>query len=1373
MIDFLMISTRSTKRGVIEIYPKFIIKKSSDLMIRGGDFYAIWIEERGLWSTDEQDALQLIDRELDKYADENRQRFDSNIKILHMWDAESGMIDSWHRYCQKQMRDSFHMLDEKLIFSNTETKKKDYASKRLNYPLEKGKLEAYNKLMSTLYSEEERHKIEWAIGSVVSGDSVRIQKFLVLYGSAGTGKSTVLNIIQQLFDGYYSVFDAKALGSTSNSFALEAFKTNPLVAIQHDGDLSRIEDNTRLNSLVSHELMTVNEKFKSTYSNRFKCFLFMGTNKPVKITDAKSGLIRRLIDVSPSGHKLKANEYKNTINQIKFELGAIAYYCKEVYKNNPGKYDDYMPTTMLGASNDFYNFIIDSYHIFKKEDGVTLKAAWETYKTYCDEAKVLYPYSQRAFKEELKNYFWSWKDRYVLSNGARVRNYYLGFRTDKFDGEVYDQKEQDSPSYTIKFETNQSVFDKKYTGCLAQYATSKETPSKKWDNTETKLSDIDTSKIHYVKVPENHIVIDFDIPDEDGNKSYEKNLKEANKWPPTYAELSKSGAGIHLHYIYSGDISKLSRIYGDHIEIKVFTGKSSLRRKLTKCNDLPIATISSGLPLKGENRMVSFETVKSERGLRSLIKRNLNKEIHPGTKPSIDFIFKILEDAYQSGLKYDVSNMYNSVLAFAANSTHQSDYCVKLVNKMHFKSEESFVNVSEDNDGPLIFYDVEVFPNLFLVNWKVEGEGKPVVRMINPKSSEIEELMKFKLVGFNCRRYDNHILYARLMGYTNEQLYKLSQKIIKGERNAFFGEAYNVSYTDVYDFASAGNKKSLKKLEIEMGIHHQELGLPWDKPVPEEMWVGVAEYCDNDVIATEAAFNYLNADWTARQILADLARMTVNDTTNTLTTKIIFGNNRKPQDQFNYRNLAEPVYNLDEETYEFLSNACPEMMKQTYGEAGSLIPYFPGYKFESGKSTYRGEEVGEGGYVYAEPGMYGNVALLDVSSMHPHSAIAEVLFGIRFTTAFQEIVEGRVSIKHEAWDEVNQMLDGKLTPYIHKVIDGEMSSKDLANALKTAINSVYGLTSASFDNAFRDPRNKDNIVAKRGALFMIDLKYEVQKRGFTVAHIKTDSIKIPDATLEIIQFVMDFGRKYGYIFEHEATYDRMCLVNNAVYIAKYSTEGFCKNSYGYIPSDIKKKAGKWTATGTQFQIPYVFKKLFSKEEITFEDMCETKSVTSALYLDMNEGLPDVSQYEKEHAKLWKDISNDSLPQDSEMDRKCQRVEELSEMIEKGHSYRFIGKVGQFCPIKDGCGGGLLMREKDGKYYAATGSKGFRWLESEMVSKLGKESDIDRSYYDKLVDDAVKELIAYGDFEWFVSDDPYIEPEFKDGKPVYEEELPFL
>ena len=74
MLDFLKITTRSRKSGVIEIYPNFIIKKSNDLMIRGGDFYAIWVEERGLWSTDEQDALQLIDIELDRYFKENIHR---------------------------------------------------------------------------------------------------------------------------------------------------------------------------------------------------------------------------------------------------------------------------------------------------------------------------------------------------------------------------------------------------------------------------------------------------------------------------------------------------------------------------------------------------------------------------------------------------------------------------------------------------------------------------------------------------------------------------------------------------------------------------------------------------------------------------------------------------------------------------------------------------------------------------------------------------------------------------------------------------------------------------------------------------------------------------------------------------------------------------------------------------------------------------------------------------------------------------------------------------------------------------------------------------------------------------------------------------
>lgn len=1304
MIDFLMIATRTGKRGVIEIYPKFIIKRSKDLMIRGSDFYAIWLEERGLWSTDEQDALQLIDRELDIYANEHKELFDGGSRVLHMWDAESGMIDNWHKYCQRQMRDNYHTLDETLIFANTPVKKESYASKRLPYPLEAGSISAYDELMGTLYSPGEREKIEWAIGAIVDGDSKKIQKFLVLYGPPGSGKSTILNIVQKLFEGYWSVFDSKVLGSSSNAFALEAFKTNPLVAIQHDGDLSRIEDNTRLNSLVSHETMLVNEKFRSQYASQFKCFMFLGTNKPVRITDAKSGLIRRLIDVEPSGEKIPAKKYRDLVAKVDFELGGIAWHCKEVYEENKHLYDEYVPTRMLGASNDFYNFMLDSYYEFKRSDGVSLKRAWAMYNTYNEEAKVSYPYSRRAFREELMNYFTDYKERSEDMNGERVRSYYSGFRVDKFKEFLEQPKEERPPEEAhiswIEFKEQHSLFNDICKDCPAQYATEEGTPMQKWEDVRSKLSELDTLRLHYVKVPENHIVIDFDIKGPDGKKNFELNLEAASKWPKTYAELSKSGAGIHLHYIYSGDASKLSRVYDENIEIKVFTGNSSLRRKLSKCNDISVASISSGLPLKGE-KMVNTKQIQNEKHLRILIKKALAKEISPYTKPSVDFIAHIMDEAYEGNIPYDVDDMRNSILAFAANSTNQAEACLKAVSKMHFKSKEEVKDSkASESETPIVFFDCEVFPNLFLVNWKF-AQNDIIHRMINPSPEEIEALTKYRLIGFNNRKYDNHMLWACMLGWTTEQLYALSNRIIN-EHTGFFGEAYNLSYTDIYDFSA--KKQSLKKFEIELGIHHQELGLPWDQPVPKSLWDKVAEYCDNDVLATEAVFNARHADFVAREILADIAGLTVNDTTNTLTTRIIFGKERHPK--LVYTDLATGEQDA-------LTEVEPDILVSK-----NIINAFPGYEWTKGDdgrmhNMFRGTDLGLGGYVYAEPGMYWNVALLDVASLHPHSAVAMNYFG-EYTKNFNDLMDVRIYVKHKEYDKAKKLFGGKLAKYL----DDPAQAKALAQALKIAINSVYGLTSATFDNPFRNPKNANNIVALRGALFMRTLQDEVQQRGFTVAHIKTDSIKIPDATPEIIDFCMKFAEKYGYQFEHEATYEKMCLVNNAVYIARYMDAADCKARYGYVPGDNEKEGGEWTATGTQFQVPYVFKTLFSHEDIVFNDLCETKSVSKgAIYLDKNEDL-----------------------------------------AEGENNYIFVGRVGQFCPIKPGCGGALLVREagaKDNgetKYDSVTGAKDYRWLESEMVYNLHLEDAIDRSYFDKMATKAIEAISEYGDFEQFASND---------------------
>ena len=989
----------------------------------------------------------------------------------------------------------------------------------------------------------------------------------------------------------------------------------------------------------------MNEKGKSLYTFKSEAMLFVGTNLPVRITDSKSGLTRRLIDVEPSGRKLDIRRYNDIMDRIEGERGSIVNHCIEVYKaKGSSYYDDYKPISMMSKTNPIFNFLDFYRDELKDEEGLPLRRIYEMYKEYSQAYSDGHVYPMYKFKDEIQDYFEEFHDRLMI-DGVYRRKVYKGLRESKFSqGE---KTESPIPDWTEMSERD-SYLDELYKDQPAQYANENGLPSYRWDDVTTTLKDLDTRKEHYVLVPERDIVIDIDL-----DKDRTRCLEEARKWIPSYAELSRSGGGVHIHYRYPGDPSELSRMVAPGVECKVYSGKSALRRRLTECTDHQgLTEVEIGyLPVK-EQPVIKQEVMQNEKSIRKLISRNLRKEIHPGTKPSIDFIKKILDDAYESGMPYDVSDIRQKVLTFAMKSTHQADYCIKLVQEMHFSSEHDHEEEFEEptDDTPIIF-DVEVFPNLFLVNWKVRGSDE-IQRMINPTPNEISDLAEKKLVGFNNRRYDNHILYGRMLGYSNEQLYHLSRKIISNLIKEGFKEAYNLSYTDIYDFAA--KKQSLKRWEIELGIHHKELGLPWDEPVPEEMWEEVAAYCDNDVIATEKVWDHLEADWEARQILAAIAGLPVNSSTNKLTTQIIFQGQRDTQKYLQYTDLSE---------------------------------MFPGYKYEYGKSTYRGEEVGEGGYVYAEPGCHENVALLDIASMHPTSIENLQLFG-PYTKRYSELKRARILIKHKELDEARKILNGALAPYL----DDESNLDALAYALKIALNSTYGLTAAKFDNPLRDPRNVDNIVAKRGALFMVDLKHFVQEKGYTVAHIKTDSIKIPNADDRIISEVFEFGRRYGYMFEHEATYDRMLLANDAVYIA-HDKDG-------------------WHATGKQFQEPLVFKTIFSGDPLDLEDVAQTRSVTTRMFLEFGED-----------------------------DRK------------------FVGRVGSFLPVDPGTpGAGRLVREnhrtdKEGNeliYYGdVSGCKGYRWLDYEDVQGDWRDVYDDR-YGRQLVDAAMDQIRKWTDVDIFLA-----------------------
>lgn len=987
------------KLNTIIVYPTYQVS-GEDIMKKGGKFYAILDHETSMWSTEEKDIVAFIDREIrnyicTKYKKRDTGAYESEDHILvvpsYLDDSSTNRLKEFNTWMMNiSPNHNFVQLDEDITFKDTEVTPEMYRSKRLSYEVKEGDIDSYDRIMSTLYSDDNRRKIEWAIGSVFAGDSKKIEKMLVLYGNPGSGKSTILDLVKELFKGYWAPFVASELVSSSHQFGTAAFKDNPLVAIQDDGKLSKIETPI-INEIVSHKHVLINEKGKQQYPIVANAFMIVATNDPVDIHDTKLGITRRLLDVYPSGKLIKPVElYRSLVAKMDFEIGAIAYHCIEVYKSL-GKeyYEGYIPIQMIKKTNYLQNFLFDEMDYLTKEPAYILADLYKRYVQYYEDSGLGYPPKRITFRDQLKDYFEYYEESGWFKGGS-ARHIYSGLKIAKVMG-IPEQPEDDSVEEWISFSETESILDQLYSNQPAQYAKEDGTPEGTWATCETELKDIDTSKLHWFKLPEYVIKIDFDKRDSEGNKSLEENLKAANKFPKTYAEVSKSGAGIHLYYIYDGDPNELSRIYEENVEIKLSTGNNAHRRILTKCNNLPVAHISTGLPLKEVKPKVEDDIPITVTGLKTTIKRCLAKEIHADTRSNVDWIYEVLERAYNSGLEYDFTGeLENEIKEFARHSTNQSTYCTRkaelmhfkskekeksvdtplkggaivideraledekqvrdligywlsredcegleviakigdilskaynagltydvsdlrqsilifavdhgagqhidMLNNMHFKSDDSHSEYSSDyDDRPIVFFDVEVFPNLFVVCWKYAGENQPVIKMINPEPKEIEQLFNLKLIGFNNKDYDNHILYARWLGKSLYELYLISKGIINNEKGAKFREAKNLSYTDIYDFST--KKQSLKKWEIELGIHHQENSFPWDEPVDEKNWPFVADYCANDVIATEAVFNHLKQDWIARQILADLADSNVNESTNNLTLKIVFGDEKYP-----------------------------------------------------------------------------------------------------------------------------------------------------------------------------------------------------------------------------------------------------------------------------------------------------------------------------------------------------------------------------------------------------------------------------------------------------------------------------------------------
>lgn len=1308
-LDFVSINKIETKSGFI-LQPELSVISRDCLMTRGHSFYAVWDFETGTWTFDELRVPILINILVQEAFNDLPEHEKAFTTISDIGRFRTSEWSSFKAYC-KQLPDKARDLDIEVTFANENPPREAYRARKLPYELSNKPARSYRKLVSVLYDPEELEKLEWAVGLCLCGEQSLVHKFISIFGGSGTGKSTYLSIIDSLFRGYTETINVHNIVSGQNEFALSRFSSNPLVIIEHDCNLSTIKDNSRFNSIISHEKMEINVKNQALYTARILGMLFLGTNKPIHITDARSGISRRLIDVSPSGRLLPIDIYEKLMNDIQYELGSIAYHCINVYRElGRGYYGSYIPIKMMVKTNVMYSFVMENANELDAENGITLTRAFNLYKKYCEDYGIKNSLDKTEFRDEIEEYFIEVK---VVGGGKyQTQVVYKGLNEKmlKYDQYLHSmQSNKTTRPITLIEEAppelmdQESLFDELRSGCKAQYTNSDGTPILKWTEVSTPLSSINTKELHYVRLPKEHIVIDLDVKDQNGDKQLALCLEAARQFPETYMEVSKSGNGLHLHYIYDGDVEVLDRHPYPNIEVKVFTGKASLRRKLTLCNNIPISTISSGLKVK-EKKMTPISQIKDEKHLRVLINKSLKKEIHADTRSSIDYIKMVLDDAIAAGVLFDVSDLYPQLIVFAAGSSNQSDYCVEVVRKLKLSTLEEPSDVNAQNeDNNLLVYDIEVFPNLFMVSYmyitldELKNEvyindnqnemdsrvslrsffdrlEKRVKTLINPAPEELVPFISQNIVDFNGRKYDRHILYAKYMGESNEQCYMRSQAIINGARDimgvGYIGSAWNMGYLDLYELAT--EKKSLKKWEVSLHLPHIENNIPWDQPVSEEQTEDIMRYNQNDLRATVCLFAYLIkvGDLATREILSNISGLPVGQTLRNHFAQIVFQGDKEPQKEFVYTDLSTvfPGY-----TYEIFQTEVSE----------DLVKY-------KVKSDYNELDPSEGGRVYTEPGVYYDVGLADVEGMHPTSIIELNLFGTHYTQRYKALKDIRVGLKHsislgvnsikhlksissEESNEHNKDIYDRAIEIVKMYQNDKKMLKYIVTALKLGLNSTYGWTAASFKNPFRDARNVDNIVAKRGALFMIELQLALQERGIQVVHVKTDSVKIPNITQSTLDFINEFAARYGYTFAHEDTYRIMCLVNKSVYIAY---------------SNVKQE---WTATGAQFAHPIVFKSLFSEEPIEFEDYIEVKEVKGEMYLS----------YDGETLN------------------------------------RFIGRIGEFISVLPDIGGDIFRVSGDKKGHVV-GTKGYKWEEADRIPN-NDLSYIDTGYYDKLVSEAQKDV----------------------------------
>lgn len=1184
-MDFYDIVIDTTKK-VVSIGPIFRTIDIRDIIIdnKAQEVIAYWDEANSTWSENTAKLLTDIDKEVfSTYKEFQALHPEEPVTLNTINNVASVAYRDWLKFLNN-VRTPKHDFNSEVLFSDHEIEREDYATYKLPYrPDPAINIESFLEGMSVFYDSENLDKLLWFIGATLTGQIHSIQKFAYLYGRAGSGKGTTIEIIKHIFQGPYTGQISLEKLTGKSEFASAQVRDLP-VLYDPEVNLYRMTNDTPLLALTAHEPISVNKKFRDPVEVTFRGFLIAASNQPVKVRNIDAGINRRLVDIYQTGNKMTPQQYIPFMESIPSQVPGIANYAIERF-NLLGRsyFDGYVSQQMLSQTNYMHRFVQENYTSFT--DPMPLGRAYEMYQTYLSNDNVDFKVTRHDFQNDFSRYYDHTESKHQTIAGVQAKFWFVGFDNSSVINPHTEAVIEATPTPDL-FSSDFNYFASNELHFPAQYANSHGVPKQPWSKVTTTLADIDQSKLHWINIDTSIIVIDIDQHKPTDRPASEV-LAELNL-PATFTELSRSKKGYHLYYRYTDTTPLRTTDISPQVELKVYNGGLSLRRQFTTSNGIKnlaevnmttLQPLFDRLPKEKSPIMIDNDfkkSIESEEQLRELIKKALRREVHANTKPNVDFIKHVVDNAILEGLTFNIADLEPTITAFALTSTNQSKAAVDIA--LNLQYQNPIKNPTEFDmptaptghiaDEDLMFYDVEVFKNVFMFSYYKQSTMTEPKTLINPTQDELFKVVNNEaLVGFNNYRYDDFILYYALLGYSPLELFGISKTIIEDKNSSKLSfKAHNVSYLDLYEISV--KKQSLKKWEVELGLPYDEIDTDWSAPLPEELWERVAAYNRNDTKVLPALLANIYGDYEAVQALASLSGLPINRTINAHTTQIIF---TRPDG----------------------THVKPDASYTTYTDLSEL---FPGYTFDRYTgASYLGLDPSMGGYIFSKPGVYSRAVELDIESMHPNSMVNLNYFG-EFTAQYANLLEVKRALGASDTEAAIKALPA-LEPILN---DPRTNVKAIITAVKRALNSAYGLTSASFDNPLKNPQNIDNIVAKRGALFMITLQRKLESEGIGVIHIKTDSIKLDNPTEEQINEVMEFAKSYGYRFKIEDTYEPFVLIDKAQLI------GYSANHES------------WHAIGTKFINPYTYKTLFSHEDYILDDYSRTiESRTGKLYLGDN------------------------------------------------------------------------------------------------------------------------------------------------------------